>query len=317
MIFAAFYGLGAAVCWGVSDFLSRQPSRRIGYYVTSTLVQLFSFIGLTAYVLLANPSSLQKITGNTTVFAENLVVGVLMFGALLFLYRGYADGMMSITAPIASSYPVITIVLSVIVLGITIANVIVIGITIVVAGIILAGIRLSELRYLIGGTQIGKMGVTRLTSRSNVLSSGQGKRAILVKGVDSAIIACLFLGIIYLGLGSITRVFGAILPILVMRGSATVVGFALLVPLKQKFVLPKSVLPWILLLALLDSSGLLAFDQGISAAQSNLPVVVTLSGLVGAVTLLLARAAYKERLDKIQGIGVLVLLVGVGIVLYF
>jgi drug/metabolite transporter (DMT)-like permease len=317
LILAALCGLAAAICWGVSDFISRQPSRRIGYYITSTYVQLFSFIGLFVLVLVTIPSSLAKIPQNQIVFAENLIIGVLMFGALLFLYRGYAQGMMSITGPISSSYPVVTIILSVVILGVTLADITAIGITIVVIGIILAGFKISDLRTLIN-TGSEKMAMARISSPPSSLSSQESGRKMLVRGVDSAILACLFLGVIYLGLGSVTKVYGTILPILVMRGSAAIVGFALLLPLKQKFVLPsKKVLPWLLLLATLDSTGLLLFDRGITIAQNSLPIVVTLSGLVGVVTLLLARTFYKERLDTIQGIGVIILLVGVGIVLYF
>lgn len=321
MIIAALCGLSAAVCWGVADFISRQPSRRIGYYITSTYVQLFSFIGLSFLVLIANSHTLEKIPQNQMVFAENLTIGVLMFGALLFLYRGYATGIISITGPIASSYPVVTIILSVIILGVVLANVTAIGISIVVIGIVLAGFRLSDIRRLVraDGTKGKEIAMTRIGARPTALTnSDQKERTALVRGVDSAILACLFLGVIYLVLGSVTKVFGTVLPIFVMRGSAAVVGFALLAPLKQKFVMPdRKVISWLLLLALLDTSGLLVFDVGVSIAQGSLPIVVTLSGLVGVVTLFLARVFYKEKLERIQGIGVFILLVGVGIVLYF
>jgi uncharacterized membrane protein len=67
----------------------------------------------------------------------------------------------------------------------------------------------------------------------------------------------------------------------------------------------------------LDTMGFIAFNLGILSAQNSLPIVVTLSGLVGAVTMLLARAIYRERLDLIQNLGVVILLIGIVIVLYF
>jgi uncharacterized membrane protein len=215
MILAALYGLAAALCWGVADFISRQPSQRIGYYITSTYVQLFSFVALAVYIVGVAPASLGKLSENHSILAENLIIGVFMFVAFLFLYRGYAGGIMSIAAPIASSYPVVTIILSVTILGITISKFTVFGISIVVLGIILAGIKISELRTLIrkdDGSTPPSPTESQLPALSRKLE--ESRRKITVKGMDSAIFACLSFGIVFFGLGAITDVFGVIFPCL-------------------------------------------------------------------------------------------------------
>lgn len=261
------------------------------------------------------PSSFGRLLLNPTSLAENLIVGLFQFVALLFLYRAYVGGVMSIAAPIASSYPVITIILSVVILRIMVPIVTALGISVVVAGIILAGIRLPELRKL---TEKDDRSTSQDPTGIDRAKSEKSSRKILFNGVDSAIFACFSFGIVYFGLDVVTKVFGVIIPVFVMRGGAALSGFILLIPLKQKLIIPnRSVLPWLLLLALLDSLGFLAFNEGISSAQGSLPIVVTLSGLFGAVTMVLARAIYREKLDTIQNLGIIILLIGVGIVLYF
>ena len=76
-------------------------------------------------------------------FVINLLVGLGMFVALLFLYRGYATGIMSIAAPVAGSYPIVTILLVTVLLGETVTSARALGIATVIFGIIVAGIKLS------------------------------------------------------------------------------------------------------------------------------------------------------------------------------
>ena len=62
--------------------------------------------------------------------------------------------------------------------------------------------------------------------------------------------------------------------------------------------------------------GFVTYNYGIQSA-SDLPIVVTLSSLLGVVTVVLARMFYNERLGKLQVFGVFVIFASVATILYF
>jgi drug/metabolite transporter (DMT)-like permease len=313
IVLPVIYGLGAALFWGTGDFYSRIPSQKIGYYLTSTFVQLFGFLGLAAYLAATGEMNFQLLSANPYPLFYNLLVGVAMFAGLLFLYRGYATGIMSITAPVAGSYPVITIVLAALVLGEVVSGAKLVGIVIVIVGIVLAGIKLSELKAL------GFSTPKKDPYPANHYSSGKTvqKSKKIAEGLDSALGACFSLGIVYFLLGFVIPVFGELLPIMVMRGAAAATSIALFIPLRQKIKRPSlRTFLSIILLSILDTLGFVSIAFGVTSAGNSLPIVVTISGLVGVVTVLLASIFYHERLDKIQYLGLLVIFLGVATVLY-
>jgi drug/metabolite transporter (DMT)-like permease len=63
--------------------------------------------------------------------------------------------------------------------------------------------------------------------------------------------------------------------------------------------------------------GFITFNLGLLSADNSLPIVVTLSGMVGVVTIELARIFYHEKLEPVQLLGVLIIFVGVGTVSYY
>jgi drug/metabolite transporter (DMT)-like permease len=310
LVLPVIYGLGAALLWGSGDFYSRIPSQKIGYYMTSTFVQIFGFIGLAFYLWVTGQIDTRLILDSPYPLLYNLIVGVAMFAALLFLYRGYATGIISITAPVAGSYPVITIILATLILGVVISGAKLIGISIVIIGIILAGIKISELKSL----RIGKGS----TFPPNNIQAPKPAQKKIAEGFDSALGACFSLGIVYFLLALVIPVFGEIVPIMIMRGAAAVTAVALFVPLRQKLKRPsRSTFLSVIALSILDTLGFISFGLGVASAGNSLPIVVTISGLVGVVTVSLASAFYHERLDKIQYLGIFVIFVGVAVVLYF
>jgi uncharacterized membrane protein len=148
LIAPALFGLLAALLWGTVDFVSRRPSRKIGYYQTAAYVQIIGFLALTLYVA-ASPSE-YPILGHYTWFllTVNFMARAFNFLGFLFLYRGFSTGVMSIVASISGSYPIVTIALSISFLGAVLRPFLAIGIAIVLGGIILTGVNLTEIRTL-------------------------------------------------------------------------------------------------------------------------------------------------------------------------
>jgi drug/metabolite transporter (DMT)-like permease len=294
LILGVFLGLVTAVVWGTGDFLSRKPSERLGSFLTSVYVQAVG-LGLllifSTAIAFPNYSLLLK---SPSVLALNLLAGFVALFGLLALFEGYARGVMSIVAPIANAYPALTLVLSVLFLGTRMNKLEAVAIGVIIAGTIIAGIKPRE------------------------LASGSSNRRRFIIGVDYGFVALVCSGVVLFAFIIISPVFGTILSTSVLRIASTATGFSLVVLLKKKLLAPtKTVLAWLLIVSACDTSGFLAYSYGVLYAGKDLPIVVTLAGLTGAITMLLARLFYKERLEKLRLLGVFAILAGVAAVLYF
>jgi drug/metabolite transporter (DMT)-like permease len=315
MIEAGLFGLLAAILWGSTDFLSRKPSQKIGSYLSSGYMLLFSFFGLLLLALLTNAINFQIFVVNAEPVLINLLIGAISFFAFMFLFRSYAIGVMSIVAPIVGTYPLVSIILAFTFLGENLTPVREIAIAIVIAGVILTGMKLTDLRAL--GFRLRGHNAKNNNSGEGELET-KTKTTRFTRGLWSAIMASILFGVTYFSLSQLTLLFGLVLPLVLLRGGAVIASFVFLAPLKEKLVLPSGgVLTWLIVMAILDTFGNIAINSGFLLAGENLPLVVTLSSLLSAVTVLLARAFYKEKLDLLQAMGVVLLIGGVGSALFF
>src|SRR5438445_13571291 len=141
--------LGAltAFCWGTSDYLSRSSSEKVGHHRTTVYMHVFS-TGLLILLL----SLLRRNFGISFELGITLVaVSIVNFFAFIFLYRGFHRGVVSVVAPIAYSYPIITTIFAVIFLGVMLSGLRTLALAAVILGVLLLSTRFSELgRYLRG-----------------------------------------------------------------------------------------------------------------------------------------------------------------------
>src|SRR5271155_4538553 len=108
---AVILGLIGAICWGGSDFAARFASRRVGAYRTLFFMQFFGFLALSAYLKWTGAFAHITATGwKPWVLAA--FAGVLNMTASLALYYSFQIGVMSIVAPVSSSYPALTVALA-------------------------------------------------------------------------------------------------------------------------------------------------------------------------------------------------------------
>jgi drug/metabolite transporter (DMT)-like permease len=258
-------------------------------------MQLFSLVGFSVFILLTGvPSSAFLIRGTDLVLV-GLVVGVLNVFGLMQLYRAYLIGNMSLSAPIGGSYPIYTILIAFVILGEGIGLEKGIAIAIVILGVMITGINLDNKSPNDPSTK------ERKANGSAVLS---------------ALTASVFFGAAYVGLNAETAYFGSVLSIWFVRLGAVLFSFPFLLLTAKKFVLPTGgAWKWLLVMALLDSSGFATLTLGYIYSGNNPAIVTTLSSLLGAVTTILATIVYKDKLTRIQIIGIIILFLGVVIVL--
>ena len=285
-----FLGLATALCWGSADYLSRRQSLRVGYYKTVLYSQVTTLVFLTA---ITTGFSVQ-VSFPSTAVVFLAAVGLLNFFAFVYLYRAFARGVVSVVAPIAYTYPAVTAILSVILLGVSPTPIQWLGISAVIVGVILLSSRLSELRR----------------------AKGVGTRA--TAGICAAIAAAVLFGVVYVGVGYATPMVGFAVPPLVLRSSAALLGAAAAPILKESIRPSREALSnTIIIMGVLESIGFLAFNYGVFAVSDSLPIIASLSGMGGAVAASYGLFFLKERLEANQIVGLLLSLGGVFTLLYF
>ncbi len=106
-------GLLTALSWGGSDFLARFATHRIGTLRTMLYMQFTGFILLTIFLPwlggwghLADGSGWQP-------WAWGALAGIINAFSTLTLYRSFEIGRMAVVAPLSASYPVLTVLLSI------------------------------------------------------------------------------------------------------------------------------------------------------------------------------------------------------------
>jgi drug/metabolite transporter (DMT)-like permease len=284
-------GLAAAFCWGTADYLSRSQSEKLGYYRTVIYSHVVTLVILVALVPLVDP--------NLVLSASPLLVlaaaGVVNFVAFLFLYRAFHKGVVSVVAPVAYTYPAVTTVLSIGVLGTVVSGEQVVAIAGVVVGVVLLSTRFSELKTFLAG-----QGSTNLTA-----------------GVGSALGSSLFFGAVYVGIGYAAPLVSLAVPAMMLRAVAISVGF-LLAPVLKQDVRPSRLVfsGTIVAMGILEAAGFLSFTYGILSTGGSLPVVAAIAGMGGAVAATYGLVFLKERLEPNQVAGVVLAIVGVFALLY-
>jgi len=270
---AYLLALGSALLYGAGDFTGGLASRRAG---TLPVVFLSQLSGLLALVLLlpvlphASPSGADLLWGA----CAGLTGGI----GVALLYRALAIGIMAVVAPTTAVCAVTIPVLVSVLLGERPVPLAVAGITLGIASIV-------------------------LVSRQQPAAPALGEPASRGRpsGIGTALASGIAIGFFFLSLAQ-TRSEAGMWPLLVSR-SVSVSLFGILVMTRgQSLRIPARIMALAVVCGVID---MLANALYLLAAQQGpLSLVVTLSSLYPASTVLLARIVLNERLNPWQLTGV-------------
>lgn len=269
------YGLLAALCWGITDFLITYVARRLGTARTMFYVEGCGLIAVCSLILIwpGIPIASSGMWG--------LMLGICLInlaGTILF-YRALTIGTLSIVAPILASYAVVTALLAV-----------------------LAGERPATLPLI--GALLLTIGVITVSKSERAVGS------ILLLGVPEALGVAILLGVFFWTLSFATPHLGVLWPVVVMRLVRFLSIFLWSFLRKdQTMRLTRSLWLMVASAAVLDTLGFVSFNLGISHA--HISIVTVLASLMTAVTVILAWVVLRERLSRWQWAGVGVIVIGV------
>jgi drug/metabolite transporter (DMT)-like permease len=285
-------GLVLTLSYGTSDFLSKGVTTQIGPYRTTIYILVVSGIGaLIPGLFIGSSFAVSPFLALVLV-----VVAVTSFLAFAFIYRAYDRGMLSLTAPIVNSYPALSVVFSVLFLGVVFSAGVIISLIVVMIGSVLVSTNLSDLRKM-------------LSSRRRILSPGVG----------SAFLAALSFAVCWTAFGFATEKLGYLLPAIAIRGAAALVGLAAAPLLGEKVrPVPGTWLRGLLAMSLLELIGVIVFNLGVtlSGSAGSIPILTVFGAMGSAITVVLAVAFLRERLELNHLIGIVLLIAGVVALLY-
>ena len=275
------FGILAAVLWGVGDFLITHLTRRVGTTRALVAIQalsLLAWIGL----LLSQPARSAGTPALWLIVAGTAVCHVL---GLVFVYRAFEIGTLSLVSPISSGFAVITAVLAML-SGEHAPAPAIAGAALLVAGVVLA---------------------------TRAPGSGQ---ALTLRGVPEALLSALAFGAMFwLFYFYVQPNLGYALPLIALKTLAAVSSMMALASRRSEAtrIARIAIRPNIVLLALgaaaADTLAWLTYIWGTHTTYAT--VVTALASLFSVVTVLLAWGLLRERLARHQWAGVAVVLLGI------
>jgi drug/metabolite transporter (DMT)-like permease len=283
-------GLTGAVCWGMADFAARFASRRVGAYRTLFFMQFFGFLALSVYLKFNGGFS--HVAPGWQPWALTVAAGLLNVAASLSLYHSFEIGVMSIVGPVSSSYPALTVILA-LASGERIHALRAVGMAITFAGVILAAMSFAP----------------KASDPSAPTAASSG--AHLSRGVGWAILAAVGFGFMFWFLGfHVVPLVGGAVSVWVMRLTALVSLSVFALPARQSIRLPHGGVWWMLAaVGLMDTAAFVANNAGLHIGPVS--VVSVLASLYGAVTVLLSWIFLRERLERSQWLGIVLIFVGI------
>lgn len=307
------FGLFAAIAWGVADFCIRGATQAGGTYRTLFFDQVVALLFLGVAVAPWYSLALPDVGAGWILAAAGLNLVILVGAALL--YRAFAVGSLSVVSPIAASFGAIVTALA----------------------LTFSGERPNPAQ--LGGIAITLVGVTlagaHVGADSRTTHEATRPRFRVAKGVPEALIATAIFGVTYWALRYVTPIVGGAQVALIgkvtdlaalslvaagawlWRKSPRVSGVAPFA--EQAPALPAPFAPlgwrfwaWIIPAGALDISANIAYNIGVASALTS--VVVTISSLFSAITVLLAWLFLRERLSRRQWLGVALIMGGIVLV---
>ncbi|HLD80885.1 MAG TPA: DMT family transporter [archaeon] len=274
-------GIVTMLCWGASDFVAANSSRKIGatrtFFWSQAIVTIFYSLAFAAFFKLPL-LSLETLA---------LITFAGLFNALGFLvfYKAFQLGKIAIVSPITNTWAVFTIVMALAFLGESLTAVQAFGALLAILGSVLVSFKLHDLYNLD-------------LSRKNV-----------ALGAEYALIAALLFGSFYTVLDVLASRLDWFFPMFLVRFPTLALVFLASAAIKKKLDFPSNALGLVALVGLLETIGNLSYGAGITLEFSA--VMAPIAATMPLVTILLAVVLLKESLEVNQKVGIASIVSGI------
>jgi len=277
MLTAILGGISAAMLWSITSLSASRTSRVIGPFAVVGWMMMIGLVVCGVALAIARP----PLPLDPRTLTLLLASGVGNVAGLLLAYRAMTVGKVGIVATIVSTEGAIAAVCS------------------LSLGESLPLVTLA----LLPAITVGVM----LTAFAPDPTPVPSERAVLAAGLATAAALLFGFGTYLTGLMSteVSPLWAIVPPRLVGT-----IGIAIPLMLMRKLTLTRKTAPLVLLGALCEVAGFFAFAVG---AQNSVSVAAVLASLLGAFTALGAYLLFRERLSRLQLVGVVVIAVSVAL----
>jgi drug/metabolite transporter (DMT)-like permease len=280
---AVIFGLVSALSYGVTDYLSRVAGRAVGVWRSLFYGDLLAFVALSAWFLIEPGARRFALAGHATAWAASIASAIILLASAASLTRGLMTGTLAVVAPVAASYGAITAVLS------------------AVAGEQLSG-------KAVAGIAVTVLGVCLVSIPSGARS--QFKAHLHSSGLGWALGAAVGYGFGFWLQGTFAvPMLGAFIPVWLAYAIAIMLVAVFSRPWQLSLAVPdRAALVPVLATGAFSVVAYVALSLGL--ATGKVAIVVVLSTLASAVTVLLARLLDDARVAKHQWFAIAVIIVG-------
>ncbi len=281
--FAILFGILTMFLWGIADFLYAFTSRKIGHKNATFYIFVVMAIGVILLIYMH-----QRLNLDNMDLLLIMILGITGVFAAMSFAKGSELGSLFIVSPVASTWAVLTVALSVIILGEKLAYIQILGIGMIVCGVVLESFNPRDIIKL------------KLSRKNMVVGVEYGIFAALLWGIFS-----FFLGLLIYRIGIFPAGVLYVIPSLVI--SAVIAGSVK----RRSRKVDKSRI-WILAILVAGLASLIGnFTFGAGITRNYIAVVAPIASAAPAVTIALAMFIFKERPTYNQYIGAIAILLGI------
>ena len=281
IVISILTGLGGMFGWGIFDFLGSVYSKQLGPYKSFFWSQLSGFISI---FLLGIALSVQ-INPPTVVLILFPIAAIMYTAGYLLFFKGFEIGNVSIVATTMNLWAGFTMFFSFIFMGQRLSPFQTAGVLMIFSGVALGSLKWEDLR---------------------------NKSLKLTSGVREAVMGALFFGIFWNISEIITEEVGWIASTLIIKFGIVLLLLIFSFYAKREIdpiMIPKKTLSILVGMGIIETVAVAVVNYGLMIGDAIL--ITPISSALSIVTVALAIIFLKERISKLQGVGILLTLLGI------
>jgi transporter family protein len=280
-ILSVLLGVGGMFGWGIYDFLGGVFAKQIGPFKSFFWSQL---AGLLSIFLLAFVFTI-NLNASILVIGLSAIAAIIYAAGYLFFFKGFEIGNVSIVAATMNLWAVFTMLFAFIFMGQRLSTIQTVGVVMIISGATLASLNWSDVR-------------------------NQGFQ--LSAGVKEAILGAFFFGVFWNISEIISEEMGWLFTTLFVKLGIILflLFFSFLV--KREISLSKATTQtkyMVVLMGIIEAGAVALVNFGLTIGDAIL--ITPIASALSIVTITLAIVFLKEKVTKLQGVGIIAAIVGI------
>jgi bacterial/archaeal transporter family protein len=280
-ILSILLGIGGMLGWGIYDFLGGVFAKQIGSFKSLFWSQLAGLISIFLLAIVFKSS----VNVPILVIILSPIAAILYSAGYLFFFKGFEIGNVSIIAATMNLWAVFTMLFAFMFMGQRLSAIQTSGVVMIIFGATLASLNWSEIR---------------------------NQRFQLSAGVKEAVLGAFFFGVFWNFSEIISEKVGWLLSTLLIKFG--IILFLLIFSLLLKHEIGLTKIPTktkyiILFMGVIEAGAVALINYGLTIGDAIL--ITPIASALSIVTILLAIIFLKDKVAKIQGLGIITAIVGI------